>query len=75
MPWILVPWILVPSPPHSALEAAPANAVLLSNLSATHLALKQWSQALQRSEECMAADPTFLKAYGRKAAAQMGLIR
>ncbi|EFJ48839.1 hypothetical protein VOLCADRAFT_104577 [Volvox carteri f. nagariensis] len=58
-----------------ALRAVPKNAVLLSNLAATHLALKQWSKALERAEECLAADPDFLKAYGRKAAAQMGLFR
>ncbi|GLC68764.1 hypothetical protein PLESTF_000734200 [Pleodorina starrii] len=59
----------------SALDIAPGNAVLLSNLAATHLALRQWTSALARAEECLAADPGFLKAYGRKAAAQMGLIR
>ncbi|GLI59464.1 hypothetical protein VaNZ11_001347 [Volvox africanus] len=59
----------------SALGEAPGNPVLLSNLAATHLALRQWKKALERAEECLAADPSFLKAYGRKAAAQMGLFR
>ncbi|KAG2454880.1 hypothetical protein HYH02_000711 [Chlamydomonas schloesseri] len=58
-----------------ALAAAPGNAVLLSNLSAAQLGLKAWDAALQAAEKCLAADPGFLKGYGRKAAALQGLIR
>ncbi|GFR41967.1 hypothetical protein Agub_g2767 [Astrephomene gubernaculifera] len=58
-----------------ALSLAPSNPVLLSNLAATHLGLKQWQAALDAANKCIAADPGFVKAYGRKAAAQMGLIR
>eukprot|EP00198_Chlamydomonas_reinhardtii_P006220 XP_001695556.1 predicted protein [Chlamydomonas reinhardtii] len=59
----------------TALALVPDNAVLLSNLSAAHLGNKAWGAALAAAERCLAADPAFLKGYGRKAAALQGLIR
>lgn len=61
--------------PPRALEVAPRNAVLHSNLAAAHLGLQQWDKALSHADECIKADPGFVKGYGRKAAAQMGNIR
>lgn len=70
---------LCPGRPHThrvrALALVPDNAVLLSNLSAAHLGNKAWGAALAAAERCLAADPAFLKGYGRKAAALQGLIR
>lgn len=58
-----------------AIGVCPESAVLWSNLAAAHVNLKQWGEALQAAGECLKLDPGFIKAYGRKAAAQLGLIR
>ncbi|KAG2454889.1 hypothetical protein HYH02_000720 [Chlamydomonas schloesseri] len=58
-----------------AIDAAPDSAVLWSNLSAAYNNLKQWEAALEAADKCLQLDATFLKAYGRKAMAQLGLIR
>ncbi|KAG2440135.1 hypothetical protein HXX76_004248 [Chlamydomonas incerta] len=58
-----------------AIDICPENAVLWSNLSAAYVNLKQWAEALQAADACLNLDPDFIKAFGRKAAAQSGLIR
>jgi stress-induced-phosphoprotein 1 len=49
--------------------------IAYSNRSAALLNLKRFGEALEDANTCMQLDPGFVKAYGRKAAALLGLRR
>jgi hypothetical protein len=51
------------------------DAVTHSNRSAAHLNLKQHQEALADACRALELDASFVKAYGRKAAALLGLKR
>lgn len=55
------------------LEKNPEDAVIYSNRSATHLSLKHYKEALADADKCLELDPGFVKGYGRRAAALLGL--
>lgn len=57
-----------------AIDASPQpNHVLYSNRSACHASLKNFAQALQDAEQCVAINGTWAKGYSRVGAAQFGL--
>lgn len=57
-----------------AAASSPEDAVhvLYSNRSACYAGLKDWNHALEDAEECIKANPSFAKGYGRKGAALHG---
>jgi serine/threonine-protein phosphatase 5 len=57
----------------SGLEYAPTHAVLLSNRALAYIKLENYGLALQDADHAIAADPTYAKAYYRRASANFAL--
>ena len=57
------------------LEAEPRNAILLSNRAAAYIALHRAEEALQDATGAIESDPTYYKAYFRKADALRSIDR
>jgi serine/threonine-protein phosphatase 5 len=57
----------------SGLEYAPQHAVLLSNRALAYIKLENYGLALQDADHAIAADPTYAKAYYRRASANFAL--
>ncbi|KAL5487901.1 STI1 [Sanghuangporus weigelae] len=55
-----------------AIQLDPSNHVLYSNRSAAHAGKRDWQAALEDSEACIKANPSWSKGYARKGAALHG---